>query len=189
MKPVFYYRFIGKICNNGAVWDKKSPSIENAIDFAHKNINEEPKQYVTGAEFSLEYLLAASGETINGRYRQNSMEEIDLRIADMVALHTTKVPCVLYRGVCELVFDQMKNNAKDMKGVDLYEKAFMSTSLVKGCELKYRHRLRIYVPKGTEAVYLGNVNKEQHFYEVVLQHGSKLKIISRDNIYINCKLL
>lgn len=136
MKPFFYYRFIERVFNIGTAWDKLAPHNENAIDFAHENINEEPERYAKEGRFSLEYCLAASGETINERYRHDNMEEIDLRIADMVALHTTKVPCILYRGVYEMVFEQMKNNARNMKGVDLYEKAFMSTSLVKGCELK-----------------------------------------------------
>lgn len=41
-------------------------------------------------------------------------EDIDLRIADMVALHIIKVLLVLYRGVSERVFYQMRENAKSM---------------------------------------------------------------------------
>ncbi len=37
--------------------------------------------------------------------------------------------------------------------------------------------------------YMGNVNYEQEYYEVDVMHGSKLKIISIDDEYINCKLL
>ena len=36
---------------------------------------------------------------------------------------------------------------------------------------------------------MGNVNCEQHYYEVDIQHGAKLKVISTDNEYINCSLL
>lgn len=44
-------------------------------------------------------------------------------------------------------------------------------------------------PQGTKCVYMGNVNEEQGFYEVDVMHGSKLKIISIDDEYINCQLL
>lgn len=53
------------------------------------------------------------------------------------------------------------SNAESMKGVDLYEKAFLQTSLVKGHEINACYHLRIYVPEEREAVYLGNVNEEQ----------------------------
>ena len=188
-KPLFLYRLIGKFHNVGADWDKLAPTEETAIDFAHENINPEPKRFKEGRHFSLEYCLAHSGETINTRYRENRPEAIELRIADMVATHKTKCPLVVYRGVCEAVFELMQENAKDMKGVDLYEKSFLQTSLVKGHESNSQYHLRIYVPEGTQAVYLGNVNDEQFYYEVDIQHGSKLKIVSIDDTYINCILL
>lgn len=189
MKPLLYYRIIEIFCNIGNKWDKISPAEEDAIEFAHKNINPEPKRMITSTRYSLEYCLAHSGETINERFRHDNPDEIDLKIADMVALHTTKVPLVLYRGVCEAVFKQMKESAKNMDGADLYEKSFLQTSLVKEHEIKSPHHLRIYVPKGTQAIYLGNVNEEQFYYEVDLQHGAKLKIVSIDDEYINCKLI
>ena len=189
MKPFLYYRIIGKIYNIGNKWDKLSPIEENAIEFAHKNINPEPQRKITATCYSLEYCLAHSGETINDRFRQDRPDECDLKIADMVALHTTKVPLVLYRGVCETVFQQMIENAENMDDTDLYEKAFLQSSLVKGHEIKSKYRLRIYVPKGTQAIYLGNVNEEQFYYEVDLQHGAQLKIVSIDDEYINCKLI
>lgn len=189
MKPLFIYRIIGKFCNIGTAWDNMAPSKENAIDFAHANINQEPNKMIDANHYSLEYCLAHSGETINERFRQDKPDEIDLKIAEMVALHTTKIPIVLYRGVCESVFYQMIENAKNMDGIDLYEKSFLQTSLVKGHEIKSQYHLRIYVPEGTQAVYLGNVNDEQGYYEVDLQRGAKLRIVSIDNEYINCKLI
>lgn len=189
MKPLLYYRIIGKIYNVGDEWDKLSPVEKDAIDFAHANINSEPNKMIDTNHYSLEYCLAHSGGTINERFRQNRPDEIDMKIAEMVALHTTKVPLVLYRGVCEAVFQKMIENAKNMEGIDLYEKSFLQTSLVKGHEIKSRYRLRIYVPEEAQAIYLGNVNDEQFYYEVDLQYGAKLKIVSIDDEYINCKLI
>lgn len=189
MKPLLYYRIIGIFCKIGNKWDKFSPAEEDAIEFAHKNINPEPPKMITTTHFSPEYCLAHYGESINERFRHDNPDENDLKIADMVALHTTKVPLVLYRGVCAAVFKQMKENAKNIDDADLYEKSFLQTSLVKGHEIKSQYCLRIYVPEETQAVYLGNVNDEQFYYEVDLQHGAKLKIVSIDDEYINCKLI
>lgn len=189
MKILFYYRIIGKFCGIGDEWDKLSPSEENAIDFAHTNINQEPDRMADATHYSLEYCLAHSGERINERCRQDRPDPIDLQIADMIATHATKIPIVLYRGVCKAVFRKMCENAKHIDKADLYEKSFLQTSLVKGHEINSQYNLRIYVPEGTQAIYLGNVNYEQKYYEVDLQRGSKLKIVSIDNKYINCRLL
>lgn len=189
MKPCVYYHIIGRIFNIGDKWDKLSPTEEDAIKFAHKNINPEPQKMINKTHYSLEYCLAHSGENINQRFRHDRQDDDDLKIIKMVSAHTTKVPLVLYRGVCKDVFKQMIINAKNIDNVDLYEKSFLQTSLVKGHESNSQYHLRIYVPEGTQAVYLGNVNDEQFYYEVDLQYGSKLKIVSIDKDYVNCKLI
>lgn len=94
-----------------------------------------------------------------------------------------------YIEVCEEVFRQMKDNAKNINNVDLYEKSFLQTSLVKGHESNSQYHLRIYVPEVVQAIYLGNVNDEQFYYEVDLQYGTNLKIVSIDDEYINCKFV
>lgn len=189
MIPTLYYRIKDAILGIGASWDKLAPDKDTAIDFAHTHINAEPKRMIDIHHYSLEYCLAHSGESVNERFRQNRQDKIDLQIADMVAQHTTNTDLVLYRGVCDHVYDLMRENSKDMADCDLYEKGFLATSLVKGHELNYKIKLRIYVAAGTKCVYQGNVNEEQSFYEVDIMHGSKLKIISIDKEYINCKLL
>lgn len=189
MKPTFFYRIKDAIHGIGASWDKLAPDRETAIEFAHTHINQEPERMIDAYHYSMEYCLAHSGESINERYRQNRQDEIDLKIADTVAKHTTDTDLILYRGICDYVYDLMKENAKDIPDCDLYEKGFLATSLVKGQELHYKIKLRIYVPAGTKCVYQGNVNDEQGFYEVDVMHGSKLKIESIDSEYINCRLL
>lgn len=190
VKLLYYYCTIEKFWHIGEKWDKLSPSEKNAIEFAHTNINPEPNRMAAdGIHISLEYCLAHSGERINERYRRDRPDPIDLQIADMIATHRTKIPVVLYRGICEAVFRKMCENAQHIDNADFYEKAFLQTSLVKGHEIKSQYHLRIYVPEGAQAIYLGNVNYEQKYYEVVLQCGSRLKIISMDNKYINCRLL
>lgn len=189
MIPTILYRIIGKFRNIGTTWDKLAPTKEQAIKYAHTYINQEPEKMIDATHYSLEYCLAHSGESVNERYRQNRTDEIDIKIGEMVAQHTTDTDLVLYRGVCDYVYTLMKENAKNIPGCDLYEKGFLATSLVKGCEINYKIKLRIYVHAGTKCVYQGNVNDEQGYYEVDVMHGSKLKIISIDNEYINCKLL
>ena len=189
MKPTFFYYIKDAILGIGADWDKLALDKNTAIDFAHEHINEEPEQMIDIYHYSMEYCLAHSGESVNERYRQNRQDEIDLKISEMVAQHTTDTDLVLYRGVCDYVYNLMKENAKDIPNCDLYEKGFLATSLVKGQELNYKIKLRIYMPAGSKCVYQGNVNNEQDFYEVDIMHGSKLKIESVDSEYINCKLL
>lgn len=189
MKTKTFYRIIDKIKNIGVSWDKLAPNKDNAIEYAHTHINSEPQRKIDTNHYTMEYCLAHSGESVNERFRQNRADNIDLQIAEMVASHTTNTDLVLYRGVCDYVFDLMKKNAENMPDCDLYEKGFLATSLVKGHELNYNTKLRIKVPAGTKCVYMGNVNDEQGFYEVDIMHGSKLKIISIDDTYINCELL
>lgn len=188
MKPFIFYKIKEILFHYGTYWDKLSPSEKDIIDFATKHINKEPKRMVDTNHYSMEYCLAHSAESINERFRQDRTDDIDKQIADMVASHSTDVDLILYRGVCDSVFKIMKDNAKH-KQCDLYEKGFLCTSLLKGHELNYDIKLRIYVPAGTKLVYQGNVNDEQYFYEVDVMHGSELKIISADKNYINCKLI
>lgn len=189
MIPTLFLRIKGKFQNIGANWDKLAPTKEQAIEYAHTHINQEPERMIDANHYSMEYCLAHSGESINERYRQNRADDLDLKIAAMVAEHTTDTDLILYRGVCDYVYDLMVQNAKDIPNCDLYEKAFLACSLVKGSEINSNIKLRIYVPAGTKCVYMGNVNNEQGFYEVDVMHSSKLKVISIDNEYINCQLL
>ena len=189
MMPIIIYRIKDIFSHVANTWDKLAPTEEQAINFAHTYINQEPERMIDATHCSLEYYLAHSGDTINERYRQNRTDQEDLKIGEMVAKHSTDIDLVLYRGVCDHVYKLMKENAKDMLDCDLFEKGFLATSLVKGHEFNYKTKLRIYVPAGTKCVYQGNVNEEQYYYEVDVMHSAKLKIISIDNEYINCRLL
>lgn len=189
MKTKTFYSIKDKFKHINAHWDELAPDENNAIEYAHAHINPEPQRMIDMNHYTLEYCLAYAGESINERYRQDKIEDIDLQIAHMVSLHTTDTDLVLYRGVCDDVYNLMKKNAKHMADCDLFEKGFLSTSLVKGHEIQTKNKLRIYAPAGTKCVYMGNVNEELRFYEVDIMHSSKLKIVSIDNEYINCKLL
>ncbi|MBQ3967932.1 MAG: hypothetical protein II688_04520 [Lachnospiraceae bacterium] len=189
MKTLLFYRILGMLKNTGADWDRLAPAIENAIDFAHTNINPEPVQMIDAYRFSWEYCLAHSGESLNEHLREDRTNKEDIAISDMVAGHSCKTDLVLYRGVCDYVYNLMKQNASSLEGVDFYEKGYMQCSLVKGQEINSKIKLRIFIPAGSCVIYLGNVNDEQGFYEVDIQHGAKLELISIDKTYINCKLL
>lgn len=189
MMPIIIYRIKDIFSPVATTWDKLAPTKEQAISFAHTYINQEPERMIDATHYSLEYCLAHSGETINERYRQNRADETDLKIGEMVAKHSTDIDLVLYRGVCDHVYKLMRVNAQDIPDCDLFEKGFLATSLVKGHEINCKTKLRIYVPAGTKCVYQGNVNEEECYYEVDVMHSAKLKIISIDNEYINCRLL
>ena len=184
-----FYRIKDLFTRTGAAWDKLAPAEESAKEYAHKYINPEPERMIAVHHYSMEYCLAHYGEVINERFREDRPIDIDQQIAGMVSQHETKKDLVLYRGVCKAVYQMMKENASNIKGTDLLEKSFLQTSLIKGQESNSKIHLRIFAPAGTKAVYLGNVNDEQWYYEVDLQHGAHLQIVSIDKKYINCKLL
>lgn len=189
MKPLYIYRLKETFCKIGIRWERLSPKISEANEYAYKHINKEPSSMKDHQHYFLAYCLAHSGETINTRLRNDNAEKIDKEIAAMVSSHRTDVDLILYRGVCEHVYNLMVENARGRANCDFYEKGFMATSLVKGNEIKSKIRLRIYVPAGSKVVFMGNVNEEPDFYEVDIMHGAMLKIVSVDNTYINCKLL
>jgi len=191
MIPTLFYRLKDAICKIGADWDRLALNEANVIDFAEEHINKEPEKFQAGSSsvYSMEYCLAHSGESINERYRTDRTEDIDRKIAAALDTHRTDADLIVYRGVCDYVFDLMKENAKGHSDTDLFEKGFMATSLVKTHELNYKKKLRIFVPAGSKCVYMGNVNDELGFYEVTIQHDAALKIISIDKDYINCRLL
>lgn len=93
MKPILFYRIKEAILRIGASWDKLSPDKDTAIDFAHIHINEEPERMDDKNNFTMEYCLAASGESVNERFRQDSVNELDLRIATMVNKHASENRC------------------------------------------------------------------------------------------------
>lgn len=175
----------------GREWDKLSPTKEEAIEFAHKNINEEPLKYIPNTLKATAFLtLARGGETINERLR-NDYDDSDVpNVAKTISQIQCKKNLVLYRGITNETYQQMKDAAKEYENIDLYDKGFLQTSLVKGQEIKREIRLRIFVPYGTNVIYLGNVNdEEERYYEVDVQYGAKLKIVSMDKTYINCVLI
>lgn len=201
MKPMIYYRIKELLFHIGAKWDKKAIKEENAIDFAHEHINAEPEQCMD----SLEYLLANEGENINKQLRNREMQNVDIYIRDIINMlnnNTTDTDLIVYRGIQDNVFDEVLENlieeASIFSDCDLYDKGILATSLVKGKELRGSRSpqkpnkfkgFRILVPKGSHVKYMGNVNFEEHYYEVDIQHGAKLQVISADKEYINCLLL
>lgn len=184
-----YYSFKECILKYGKKWDKMAPNKKNAIAFANNKINIPPKKYKLNGEFSKEYIIVASSETINGRFRDDDDQHVELAkyIGENYSL---KENLVVYRGVSESVYKKMESAADGIRNVDLLEKGFLNTSIVKGHELEAYKHLRIYIPKDTTAFYAGDINSEESiFYEVIVQIGARLKIISKDSRYINCKLI
>lgn len=191
MIRTLFYRVKEIVFKIGADWDKSALNENNAHEYAEKHINKEPKRTLPGNhnKYTMEYCLAHSAESINERFRQNRADDIDNQIAEMMNTHTTDADLILYRGVNDYVYKLMVANANGIKGTDLLEKGFLCTSLVKGHELNYNKKLRIFVPAGSKVVYMGNVNYEPNFYEVDIQKDASLKIVSIGKDYINCRLL
>ncbi|MDT1956953.1 hypothetical protein MX629_00775 [Carnobacterium divergens] len=183
-----YYKSKEKVFKYGKKWDKLSPIENDAIGFAHKNINAEPQ---INKCTDTEYVLATSAMTINDRFRSNHNNHLDDAIAkDIGEKYCLKNDIVVYRGVSSIPYEKMNEAAKRIRGVDFLEKGFLNTSIVKGKQIEADIQLRIYIPKGTVAFYVGNISYEEAiYYEVIVQVGARLKIVSMDHNYINCKLI
>lgn len=189
MLPLIIYRIKDKFLNIGQKWDQLAPDQAHAIEFAHTHINPKPLHTPIGTPQPPEFFLARKGDEINHYYRQDTPKEEYKKISAMMAKHSTDIDLVLYRGICPDVYKSMKRNARKKSNCNLFEKGYLSCSLVKGKEKRAIYHLRIFIPTGTHVTYLGNVNGEENvYYEVAVQHSSKLKVISKDNKYINCLL-
>lgn len=129
--------------------------------------------------------------TINDRFRINDSNDYDLKYVKYIEeKYCLKNDIVVYRGVSPIPYEKMIKSAKGVRGVDFLEKGFLNTSIVKGKQIDHDIQLRIYIPKGTTAFYVGNIScEEKIYYEIIVQIGAKLKIVSMDNQYINCKLI
>lgn len=187
----FWYRFKEILLRYGEKWDALAPMESEAIRYAHMYINEEPERKLGGTLTLSPMYRIASSQQISQRLRSGTATDIDLELIEALKPYTLKNNIVVYRGVFEDDFNNMIVNAKEIGNCDLYEKGLYSTSIVKGKQESQRsYQLRTFLPKGTNAIYLGNVNyEEKAYYEVLVQKGAKLKIVSMDNSFINCILL
>lgn len=187
------YRLKEKIFKHGIKLDKIGLSIDDADtieSFAEKYLNIEPERKDNNGDWSLEYRLAASGSSISDRFRNNQADELDHKIEQMLKRYQIRKKVVVYRGIPPELLEKMFQYANGIKKADLVDKGFLSTSLIKGKEEPLEIRLRILVPEGTNAIYMGDVNGEkERYYELTIQRGAHLKILSIDNEYINCQLL
>ncbi len=176
----------------GHVLDLLAPSEAAAEEFAANLLNAAPPAMLDAEHFSEGYVISHYGEGINNRCRADKCDDEDMGYISYVGQHRSKGAVVVYRGVTEWSYQRMKKAAKDYPGVDLYETGFMHCALVKGREYKRDYQLRILVPAGSAIVYLGNAGFDypvEPQFEVVIQTGAKLRILSRDREYINCELL
>ena len=176
----------------GKKWDKMSANLETIDEYVETKLNKKPEKYKKGSSgiYTAEYRLAHyCGDRYNGILRKGIFDESIDKCSKDIKKYKTKDVIIVYRGVKSEVMDNTIKAAKDIKDIDIYDKAFLNTSLIKGRQTVTDVNLRIYIPKGTCAFYAGDVNEELYSQEVIVQKGAKMKIISRDRNYINCYLV
>ena len=183
---ILYFRLKEMIFKDGRKWEKKYPVKGDVKQFARQNINQQPNKFIGGG-YTGEYIVVSTAETLNDRIRSGRIANYEDSINNgylAFAKYQTKVDLVVYRGVCENVFKSMEKSF-----FKFHDKAFLCTSLLKGHELDQEYKLRILIPKGTKAAYMGDLNGEEEiFYEVIVQKGAVLRIVSFDGVYWNCKV-
>lgn len=186
-----WYKLKEIIFRYGEKWDALTPKEDEAINFAHNYINMEPARYVEGTSYPSSMYRIAASQSISQRLRSNIASDIDIELLEALKRYILPNDIIVYRGIFEDDFKNMIKNAKIIGNCDLYEKGLYSTSIVKGKqESKRAYQTRTFLPKGTNAVYLGDVNdEEKRYYEVLVQKGARLKIVSMDKSFINCILI
>lgn len=146
-----------------------------------------------------DYLV--NSDTYNQYMRANSssndyFEGVISNVSSIIDDFKTKETLLVYRGCRKEIYDAMLKFA-EKKGLGkdyLLDLSFISTSLIKGEAFSSENgfegniMLRILLPKGSRAFYVGNLIGELKRHEVLLPRGSQFRIVSRDDEYINCIL-
>ena len=195
----FFYYIKDFICHISKKWDGMAQNTSSAINFAHDKINLEPsheQKWFNTLAHNIEHynrILRSS----NSNASKDTIDNIN-EISNHIRDNMLQNDIILYRQISKTAFENMKKEAQSFSNIDLYDKGFICTTLVKGIENHYGFdynsqnryiKLRIYVPAETGCIYMGNINSEDGNYEVILPPGSKFKIISIDRYYINCKII
>ena len=143
-----------------------------------------------------EYLNAyTKDEFLNNKIRKgikfsNENEKMDEYLSRIINKNKIGETIVVYRGISKEGYKGMKKAYKDTyPNFDcdnkLFEKAYMSTSMIKGRELQYDYQLRIIVPKGTHAIYIGGISCSPYQVELLLGKNIVLKKIESSGRYID----
>ena len=150
-----------------------------------KNIND----YLVKSEKFNQYMRANSSNNDN-------FDGLISNVSSILDGFKTKEPLLVYRGCRKDIYDLMLEFAKNEGLGDDYlvDLSFISTSLIKGEAFSSENgfkdniMLRILLPPDTRAFYVGNLIGELIRHEVLLPRGSKFRIVSKDDEYINCIL-
>lgn len=161
----------------------ESKSVNNYRDWGYKSINDKLRN--VGSEFD--------GEEIDA---------IDT-LTKLINKSELKNDLILYRGINGKTTTLFINFLKSRKVGDIYEeKAFSSTSLIKGQAIKFKDLfasnnnliLKIYASKGQRALSMHNIGNESekqmyNEFEFLLPQNSKFQIIESKGNEISVKLL
>lgn len=169
----------------------------NAKEFYNKSdIEEWAKNTFKNLTITEEKNLYAytKSESINNDIRMGEKlsfcnEKTDMYLSKIIDENIIKESIVVYRGITKEAYECMKKAYKDKYpySVDnnkLLEKAYMSTSLIDGNELKSYYKLIIVVPKGTHAIYIGDISCSPKQVELLLGKNTVLEVIEHIGKYI-----
>jgi hypothetical protein len=125
-------------------------------------------------------------EPINAhlRFGRTISSKLTTAIQDMESAFqkiTMKENVLLQRG-SNWMPDEIENaissgNIDSVKGMVLQDKGYMSTSIDATSNFSGKYQLQIKAPQGTEGIYVGEFSEYKTEYEVILNKGTKLKIV------------
>lgn len=129
---------------------------------------------------------------------KEEIQEIIKNIESAILKVSTPVNLIAYRGASiKKIFGQEIKNPERLLGKGIYDKGFMSVSLLEDVAKKFSTDvvLKIKIPKGTNLAFMGAISFFEKEGEILLNKGQKLIITKitqgkKDNKYeFECELL
>ena len=121
----------------------------------------------------------------SGRMLLHDWKDLDTELSKMINRYKMPEEIVVYRGITKESYKQMSKDAETMSGSPkfLIERAYLSTSLIKGSELKSEIQLKINVPKGIAFLYIGKNSVSPEQTEMLFGKNTLMKEIGKNG---NC---
>lgn len=116
-------------------------------------------------------------DRINPELRAGGTPPETREIDRAIAKGKTTEDVVVHRGVKRHDFFAKLDRGESVAGNIVEERAYVSTSLNRDKAFDGRYRLRIRVPKGSEALWVGDLSAHSEELEAILPRGTRLYVV------------
>ena len=130
-----------------------------------------------------------------GRMLLDDWKYLDMELSKMINRYKMPERIVVFRGITNSAYKQMIKDAETIRGNNsfpakyLIERAYMSTSLIKGRELKSEILLKIFVPKGINFLYIGENSVSPDQTEMLFGKNTVMQEIGQNGNCIEVEII